>query len=85
MGIPKDIPGIPGHLVLILSIEGFYYSTMQWEFLGKSRESGILSVEGSAIYIALCDGSSQGYPRNPGTLSIEGSTIIALCGDSSQG
>ena len=62
IGDPKDVLGILGYLVLRDSTIALWD---RWEFPGNP---GILSIEGSAIIIALCDGCSQGCPRNPGIL-----------------
>ena len=69
MGAPKDVPGIPGYLVLRDSTIALCNGSSR----GCPGNPGILSIEGSTTYnIALCDGSSQGCPGNPGILSIEG-------------
>ena len=78
MGVPGDVPGIPGYLVLMDSTIALCNGS-SW---GCPRNPGILSIEGSAI-IALCNGSSRGYPENLRILSIEG-CYIALCDGSCQ-
>ena len=77
MGVPRDVPGIPGYLVLR---DLLYYSLSY--VMGVVKD--VLGIPGYLVLrdstVALCDGSSWGCPGNP-EISIEGSAIITLFGD----
>ena len=60
MGVPKDVPGIPGYLVLRDSTIALCNGS-SW---GCPRNPGILSIEGSAIqaYVMGVPGDVPGIP-----------------------